>query len=167
MSRGLVEEVYERSGVERVVNLYGPSEDTTYTTMEEEARGSRKRVTIGRGIENTRIYIADERGELVAKGARGEIYIGSESLARCYIGKGEATAEKFVPEGWSGKRGERVYKTGDVGRYRRGRKDRVSGANRSSGEGERVSDRAGRDRSGDEEMRGIREAVVKVVENGE
>ena len=67
LSRGLVEEVYERSGVERVVNLYGPTEDTTYTTMEEEARGSRKRVPIGRGIENTRIYIADERGELWQK----------------------------------------------------------------------------------------------------
>src|SRR6185369_16400342 len=77
LSRGLVEQVYEGSKVERVVNLYGPSEDTTYTTIEEEARGSEERVTIGRGIENTRIYIADERGELVPRGARGEIYIGS------------------------------------------------------------------------------------------
>ena len=167
LSRGLVEEVYERSRVERVVNLYGPSEDTTYTTMEEEARGSGERVTIGRGIENTRIYIADERGELVAKGARGEIYIGSESLARCYIGKGEATAEKFVPDGWSGKRGERVYRTGDVGRYERdgsieylGRIDhqvKVRGYRIELGEIEEAL----------RNMKGIREAVVKVVENGE
>ena len=167
LSRGLVEEVYERSRVERVVNLYGPSEDTTYTTMEEETRGSGKRVTIGRGIENTRIYIADERGELVTKGARGEIYIGSESLARCYIGKGEATAEKFVPDGWSGKRGERVYRTGDVGRYQRdgsieylGRIDhqvKVRGYRIELGEIEEAL----------RSMKGIREAVVKVVENAE
>jgi surfactin family lipopeptide synthetase A len=117
LSRGLVEQVYKRSRVERVVNLYGPSEDTTYTTMEEEPRGSQERVTIGRAIENTRIYIADEKGELTPIGVRGEIYIGSESLARCYIGNGWATGEQFVPEAWSGSHGERAYKTGDIGRY--------------------------------------------------
>ncbi len=167
LSRVLVEEVYARSRVERVVNLYGPSEDTTYTTMEEEERGSQKRVGIGRGIENTRIYIADERGEMVARGVRGEIYIGSESLARCYIGKGEATAERFVPDGWSGLRGERVYKTGDVGRYNKegrieyvGRKDqqvKVRGYRIELGEIEEVL----------RGMRGIREAAVKVVEGVE
>ncbi len=167
LSRVLVEEVYARSRVERVVNLYGPSEDTTYTTMEEEERGSQKRVGIGRGIENTRIYIADERGEMVARGVRGEIYIGSESLARCYIGKGEATAERFVPDGWSGERGERVYKTGDVGRYNKegrieyvGRKDqqvKVRGYRIELGEIEEVL----------RGMRGIREAAVKVVEGVE
>ena len=102
LGRGLVEEVYELGRVGRVVNLYGPTEDTTYTTVEEQARGSGRRVGIGRGIDNTRIYIADEFGELAVKGARGEIYIGSESLARCYVGDGGATAERFVPDGWGG-----------------------------------------------------------------
>ncbi|PYP82153.1 MAG: non-ribosomal peptide synthetase [Blastocatellia bacterium AA13] len=164
LSRGLVDQVYERSGVKRVVNLYGPSEDTTYTTMEEEERSSRARVTIGRPIENTRIYIADEKGELAPVGARGEIYIESESLARCYIGNGAATAERFVPEGWGGREGARAYKTGDLARYRDGiieylgRKDhqvKVRGYRIELGEIEEALTA----------LNGVREAVVRVVEN--
>ena len=77
----LAQEVYER-GVEKVVNLYGPSEDTTYTTWEEVRRGSGSEPSIGRPIRNTKVYVLDEQMKMVPIGVRGELYIGGEGLAR-------------------------------------------------------------------------------------
>src|SRR5262249_38130206 len=63
LSRKLVEEVYEQRGVEEVWNLYGPSEDTTYTTGLKVRSGEEGAPTIGRPIWNTRVYVVDWRGE--------------------------------------------------------------------------------------------------------
>jgi acyl carrier protein len=101
--------------VERVVNLYGPTEGTTYTTMWEARRG--EKVKIGRGIANERLYILDEEQGLVGCGVRGEIYIGGEGLARGYWARAEQTAEKFVPDPYSERAGGRMYRTGDIGRW--------------------------------------------------
>jgi len=117
LSKRLVEELYELGHVREVNNLYGPSEDTTYTTSGVMRRGEGERVTIGRPIANTRVYIVDERGEAVPVGVAGEIWIGGAGLARGYMNRPEVTAEKFVPEEMSGGGGERVYRTGDMGRY--------------------------------------------------
>src|SRR5205823_6440429 len=105
--------------------------------------------------------------ELVPRGGRGEIYIGSESLARCYVGNEEATAERFVPDGWSGERGERVYRTGDLGRYDRDGKIEYLGR-----VDHQVKVRGYRIELGEIEealrgLSGVREAVVKVVEDAE
>jgi amino acid adenylation domain-containing protein len=116
LGRGLVEEVYEMEQIERVVNLYGPSEDTTYSTMEEVRRTQRREPAIGRPISGKRVYILDERMEGVPVGVVGEVYIGGEGVARGYYGKAEQTAERFVPEEW-GREGGRMYRTGDLGRY--------------------------------------------------
>ena len=119
LHRSLVEDVYEQRAHTRVVNLYGPTEYTTYSTEQEVKKGTAEKVKIGRPIWNTRVYILDERQEAVPVGVAGEIYIAGEGLARGYEHRAELTAERFVPEGQSGRAGERMYRTGDMGRYDR------------------------------------------------
>ena len=113
----LVEQLYERTKVERVLNLYGPSEDTTYTTWGVMERGPERGVTIGRPIANTQIYLLDEQMRPVPVGVIGELYIGGEGLARGYLGRPGLTAEKFVANPFSTRPGARLYRTGDMARY--------------------------------------------------
>ncbi len=117
LGRRLVEQVYESGMVERVVNLYGPTEDTTYTTVAELGRTESGTPTIGRPIANTQIYILDEAQQPTPIGVAGEIYIGGAGLARGYLNRAELTAERFVPSPYGGG-GERLYRTGDWGRWR-------------------------------------------------
>ncbi len=115
LSAELVKLVYEQTTVERIHDLYGPSEDTTYSTC--ALRHKDRRATIGRPIANTEIYILDGRTEPVPVGVAGELHIGGDGLARGYMGRGDLTAEKFVPNPFSNQAGERLYKTGDSCRY--------------------------------------------------
>ncbi|MBO0783480.1 MAG: amino acid adenylation domain-containing protein, partial [Ktedonobacteraceae bacterium] len=116
LRRELVDELYEL-GVEEVKNLYGPTEDTTYSTGETVEREAGRGVTIGTPLSNKQVYILDARLDPVPVGAKGELYIGGAGLARGYLGRAELTAERFIPNGYSGKGGERLYRTGDVCRY--------------------------------------------------
>ena len=116
LSERLVREIYEQSGEVEVNNLYGPSEDTTYSTWQRVRLG--ERVTIGRPVANTQVYILGEGQELVGVGVRGEVYIGGEGLARGYLNQPGMTAERFIPHPFSHTGGARLYRTGDVGRYR-------------------------------------------------
>jgi amino acid adenylation domain-containing protein len=118
LSRELVERVYETGRVEEVVNLYGPSEDTTYTTYAVIERGAQGEPEIGRPLRGTQLYILDERGEPVPVGVTGELYIGGEGLARGYLHRPALTAERFIPDCFSGAVGARLYRTGDLVRYR-------------------------------------------------
>jgi amino acid adenylation domain-containing protein len=115
----LVGRLYEQTKVNEVWNLYGPTEDTTYSTyalMAKELSGS---VTIGRPIWGTQAYLLDEEMEPVPVGVTGELYLSGAGLARGYLNRAEMTAERFVPNGLSGEAGARMYRTGDLGRYRR------------------------------------------------
>ncbi|HYC27312.1 MAG TPA: AMP-binding protein, partial [Chitinophagaceae bacterium] len=97
-----------------VRNLYGPSEDTTYSTnyrMKSDAP-----VLIGRPVANTEIYIVDTAHNLAPFGVTGEICISGDCLARGYLNKPELTAEKFVQNPFHP--GLRMYKAGDLGRWR-------------------------------------------------
>src|SRR5262249_52744094 len=85
LKRGLVERVYQERGKRKVVNLYGPTEYTTYSTKEEVERGEGENVMIGRPIWNTRVYIADEMQRSAPVGVKGEILIGGGGLARGYM----------------------------------------------------------------------------------
>jgi acyl-coenzyme A synthetase/AMP-(fatty) acid ligase len=104
-----------RLGVDRLYNLYGPSEDTTYSTFALLSGG--EPVTIGRPIDGTRSFVLDAALEPVPVGIPGELCLGGTGLARGYLGRPELTAERFVPDPWSGRPGERLYRTGDLARW--------------------------------------------------
>lgn len=99
--------------VGEIRNLYGPSEDTTYSTIFRIHEDERN--LIGKPIANTRIYILNDKLELQPIGVIGEICIGGDGLARGYLNQATLTAEKFVEDPF--KKGERIYKTGDLGRW--------------------------------------------------
>src|SRR6185295_3947603 len=115
LSRRLVEEIYQTGSVERIYNLYGPSEDTTYSTFARIARGGSV-VPIGRPILGTRAYgVADYAVQPV--GVRGELWLGGTGLARGYVGRPDLTAERFVPDPFGLSPGGRLYRTGDLVRF--------------------------------------------------
>jgi amino acid adenylation domain-containing protein len=101
-----------------VINGYGPTENTTFTTcyrMKEESEVGSS-VPIGRAIANTQVYVLDGEMEPVPVGVVGELYVGGDGLARGYWKQPELTAEKFIANPY----GEgKLYRTGDLVRYRR------------------------------------------------
>jgi amino acid adenylation domain-containing protein len=111
----LVNQLYQEPGVERVYDLYGPSETTTYTTF--TLRGPNGPETIGRPIANTQIYILDGALQPVAVEIEGELYIGGAGGARGYLNRPELTTEKFIRDLFRGEEGSRLYRTGDRARY--------------------------------------------------
>ncbi len=117
LRRDLVRELYALDTIERVINLYGPSEDTTYSTIAPMARGEAGRVVIGRPLPETQIYVIDQRGDVAPIGVGGEICISGAGLARGYLNRADLTADKFIPDAISGRSGSRLYRTGDLGRY--------------------------------------------------
>jgi len=117
LSAGLVEELYALGQVREVINLYGPTEDTTYSTIERVRRGEGRAPTIGRPIANTQAYALDERYQPVPIGVIGELYLSGEGLARGYLKRPELTAEKFISDPFSKEEGGRMYRSGDLARY--------------------------------------------------
>jgi amino acid adenylation domain-containing protein/non-ribosomal peptide synthase protein (TIGR01720 family) len=110
----LVDALYAR-GIQRVYDLYGPSEDTTYSTWTLRAAGGP--VTIGRPIANTQAYVLGAGMQPVPAGVVGELWLGGRGLARGYLGRPALTAERFVPDPFSAD-GGRLYRTGDRARWR-------------------------------------------------
>ncbi|MBD2095647.1 amino acid adenylation domain-containing protein [Trichocoleus sp. FACHB-591] len=93
----LVQRLYQQPTIEQVYNLYGPSEDTTYSTVALMQRGDWSTPSIGRAIAQTQIYLLDAHLRPVPIGVPGEIYIGGAGLARGYLNRPELTAERFIP----------------------------------------------------------------------
>ena len=100
----------------RFYNLYGPTEGSIWTTATLPL-DQNFRITIGRPISNTSLYILDNELRPVPVGITGEMYIGGDGLARGYVNHAELTAEKFIPNPFGKELGERMYRTGDLGRY--------------------------------------------------
>ncbi len=113
LRRSLAERVLA-AGVSRFFNLYGPSEDTTYSTGWRVEPGEEP--PIGRPLAGSRAQVTDVSLRLLPFGVPGELCLGGGGLARGYLGRPDLTAERFVPDPWSGERGEpggRLYRTGD------------------------------------------------------
>jgi len=118
LKRELVEGLFAREHVQRITNLYGPSETTTYSTWVSMTRQVGFVASIGRPIANTQIYILDSDRQVVPIGVTGEIYIGGDGVARGYLNRPELTAERFIADPFSSTPEARLYKTGDLGRWR-------------------------------------------------
>jgi len=111
----LVQQLYALPSIQKVYDLYGPSETTTYSTF--VLRSAQGPETVGRPIANTQVYLLDEHMQPVPLGAEGELFIGGEGLARGYLNRPELTAERFIPNPFRNEPGARLYRTGDLARY--------------------------------------------------
>ncbi|MET0396201.1 MAG: amino acid adenylation domain-containing protein [Longimicrobiaceae bacterium] len=100
------------------INAYGPTEVTVCATSAEcEADG--RTPSIGRPLENVRVYVLDRAGDPVPVGVPGELFVGGPGVARGYLHRPEQTAERFVPDPFGSPPGGRLYRSGDRVRWRR------------------------------------------------
>ncbi|HKH48506.1 MAG TPA: amino acid adenylation domain-containing protein, partial [Thermoanaerobaculia bacterium] len=154
----------------RIINGYGPTENTTFTACHpmsgaDDLTGGAGSVPIGRPIAGTRIYLLDEALQPVPAGVAGELYTSGDGLARGYARRPDWTAERFLPDPWGPEAGGRLYRTGDRVRSlpdgrlqflgRRDRQVKIRGFRIEPGEVEAALGR----------HPGVREAVVLVRED--
>ncbi|HEX8720257.1 MAG TPA: amino acid adenylation domain-containing protein, partial [Pyrinomonadaceae bacterium] len=109
------------AGAGAVYNLYGPTEDTTYSTWAPVGRDEGLPPAIGLPVGGTSAYVVDGAGHAAAWGARGELLLSGAGLARGYLNRPALTAERFIPDpAGADTPGARAYRTGDVCRVRAG-----------------------------------------------
>ncbi|CAC5343231.1 MULTISPECIES: non-ribosomal peptide synthetase [Planktothrix] len=126
LSNSLVQKLYQLPQIERVYNLYGPSEDTTYSTFSCIEKGATTQPSIGRPIAHSQVYLLNATHQPVPLGTIGELYMGGAGLARGYLHRPELTAEKFIANPFHSplqkhqglSPSPKLYKTGDLARYR-------------------------------------------------
>ena len=119
---GLVEQIAAATPASFIMlNHYGPTEATVGATTFQIAAGGSDDATqtpIGRPLPTTRVYLLDEQMQPVPAGVKGELFIGGGGVARGYYGQPELTARRFVPNPFATEPGQRLYRTGDVARFR-------------------------------------------------
>ncbi|MGW5670750.1 amino acid adenylation domain-containing protein [Micromonospora sp. NPDC003776] len=115
LTAALAARVWSRPHVRRLCNLYGPSEDTTYSTW-AEVPPDEEDPPIGRPLPHTRVYVLDPGGRPVPPGDPGELHLAGAGLARGYLDQPEETTARFRPDPF--RPGERMYRTGDRVRLR-------------------------------------------------
>jgi amino acid adenylation domain-containing protein len=114
VSAALARQFHERLPGVGLFNQYGPTESGEVT--EWACDPGAERVSIGRAIHNSAVYVVDRAGEPVPVGVAGELFIGGVAVARGYLGRPRLTAERFVPDPF-GEPGARLYRTGDLVRW--------------------------------------------------
>ncbi|MBO1049497.1 MAG: non-ribosomal peptide synthase/polyketide synthase [Dolichospermum sp. DEX182a] len=114
-----VREFLQNSSPQQLLHVYGPTENTTFSSwfLVENVPATATTIPIGRPISNTQLYILDFHHQPVPIGVPGELYIGGDGLARGYLNRPELTLEKFIPNPFSDQPSARLYKTGDLARY--------------------------------------------------
>ncbi len=118
LKRSLVDQLHALEPRPRVVNVYGPTEDTVYSTVKEVPAGGGA-ITIGKPVSGSRSYVLDDSLQPVPAGVPGELYLAGDQLARGYLNDEERTRERFIeldPDGRIPE--ERLYRTGDLCRWR-------------------------------------------------
>ena len=110
---------FEKLPAIALYNEYGPTEATVWCIAHrvEEDQDKNAAVPIGKAVGHARIYLLDEKLQLVPIGAEGEIYIGGPLLAQGYLNNPERTATAFIAHPFDNDSGKKLYKTGDLGRY--------------------------------------------------
>ena len=121
LATSLVNDIYHQTGVRKVYDLYGPTETTTYSTF--TLRKPDEPPSIGRPLSNEQVYLFDTNMQPVPIGVPGDLYIGGDGVARGYLNRPELTAEKFIRNPFvqhsaENGAGQRLYKTGDLARWR-------------------------------------------------
>ena len=116
LKKNLVNQIINHH-VSRVNNLYGPSEDTTYSTCFQMRSSVEEEPLIGKPIAGTYQYIVDKYNKLVPFGAVGELLLGGDGVARGYLNQNDTTAAKFTADPFREESNDRVYRTGDLVRY--------------------------------------------------
>ncbi|MCO1335751.1 amino acid adenylation domain-containing protein [Microbulbifer sp. OS29] len=113
----LVDQIYACEVKPRIINVYGPTEDTVYSTY-IEITPERHEITIGRSVSYSRSYILDNAMQPVAPGEAGELYLAGNKLARGYLHDDALTRARFIEPAASGLiTDRRLYKTGDLCRW--------------------------------------------------
>ncbi|HEU4325811.1 MAG TPA: amino acid adenylation domain-containing protein [Roseiflexaceae bacterium] len=97
LRRALVQQIALHTSATKIYNLYGPSEDTTYSTWQLVDPRALEEPPIGRPLPGTQAYVLDRLGQPVPVGVLGELFLGGAGLARGYLERPELTAERFVP----------------------------------------------------------------------
>ncbi|WNG36527.1 amino acid adenylation domain-containing protein [Archangium violaceum] len=117
--RELVRAHYEALPGTPLFNEYGPTEATIWSTVHRVEPTESGSVPIGRPIPGARVYVLDERLQLVPAGVPGELYVGGAGVARGYLGRPELTSERFLADPFDASPGARLYRTGDRVRWRK------------------------------------------------
>ncbi len=113
LTKDLVKKILRK--VNELWNVYGPTETTIWATAKKISEND-EFITVGKPIQNTRVYLLDEYRRLVPTGSVGEIYIAGENVGRGYLNQPTLTAERFVPDTIAGQPGGRMYQSGDLGK---------------------------------------------------
>ncbi|KAG0223092.1 hypothetical protein BGW42_006104 [Actinomortierella wolfii] len=111
--------LHQYGGPQHLINGYGPTETTIWSTTYEATGddGKYERLPIGRPFSNTTVYVLDKYLQPVPIGVVGELYIGGPGVAYGYLNKPDLTAERFIPDPFRSVEAGRVYKTGDLVKY--------------------------------------------------
>ncbi|HET7233945.1 MAG TPA: amino acid adenylation domain-containing protein, partial [Longimicrobium sp.] len=108
----------------RLVNMYGITETTVHVTWHtvtgREVRGAAGASLVGGPLPDLDVYLLGPAGDPVPAGVAGEVYVGGAGVARGYLGRSGLTAERFVPDPFSGEPGARLYRSGDLARWAEG-----------------------------------------------
>jgi amino acid adenylation domain-containing protein/thioester reductase-like protein len=105
----------------RLLNAYGLTETTITSTLyetDEKLLATSASVPVGKPIRHAQVLVLDQNLNEVPAGTAGEIYIGGCGVARGYLGRPELTAELFLPNPYDVSPGSRMYRSGDLGRWR-------------------------------------------------